>query len=122
MELGQFIRSLMRERELSQRQLAAEADIDETYLSKIVNGRLEHPPSVKTLRALASALGSDELQLMKLANRLPVALEGIAGDEAALRFFRRASERQPSSKQWEHLLAILESVPSPETERSGPGS
>lgn len=108
MTFGQRIKTLRRERGLTQRQLAELAEVDFTYLSKIENERLEHTPSIKTIKALAHALEVDELELMSLADKLPSAFESIAGDEHARRFFRRASETVKSPEQWQELLEYLE--------------
>lgn len=108
MTLGQRIRDLRRERQLTQRQLAQRAGVDFTYLSKIENERLEHTPSIKTLQELARALEVDELELMQLANRIPPVFEALARDTAALQFFRRASETLTGPEDWRDLLAYLE--------------
>jgi HTH-type transcriptional regulator, competence development regulator len=49
-EFGVRVRALRRDSGLTQRALARDAGVDFTYLSKIENGRLEHLPSVKTIR------------------------------------------------------------------------
>jgi transcriptional regulator with XRE-family HTH domain len=108
MDLGQRIRSLRREHGFSQRDLAEKTGLDYTYLSKIENNRLEHSPSLRTLRDLAIALDVDELELMDLANKVPQVLEGIAGNKDALRFFRRATETVKSPEGWRDLLAYLD--------------
>ena len=108
MTLGQRIRELRQARKLTQRQLAGMAGIDFTYLSKIENDRLEHMPSLQTIRNLARDLGADELELMDLANKVPPVLEAIARDKDALRFFRRATETVKSPEGWRDLLDYLE--------------
>ncbi len=108
MNLGRRVKELRLQCGLTQRQLAERAGLDFTYLSKIENDRLEHTPSVKTLRNLAEALGADELELMDLADKVPTVLEGIAGDKDALRFFRRATETVKNPEGWRDLLAYLE--------------
>jgi HTH-type transcriptional regulator, competence development regulator len=118
--IGRRIRELRRQRNLTQRQLAARAGLDSTYLSKIENNRLEHTPSIKAIQDLARALDVDELELMELANKLPSALEVIARDKEALRFFRRASETVKSPEQWRELHAFLDRQEQRgETEREG---
>ncbi len=108
MTLGQHIKELRRERHLTQRKLASAAGVDFTYISKIVNDRLEHTPSIKTLQDLARALEVDELELMELANKVPPVLEAIARDKDALRFFRRATEIVKTPEGWRALLDYLE--------------
>src|SRR5712692_1841038 len=82
-EFGVRIRALRRKSGLTQRALASAAGVDFTYLSKIENGRLEHLPSVKTIRQLA----------------------------AALHVFRRATETIQHPQEWRDLLEFLESRP-----------
>lgn len=108
MTFGQRIKELRRQRNLTQRQLAEQAGVDFTYLSKIENDRLEHTPSIRTIRDLARALEADELELMGLANKLPPVLEAIARDKEALRFFRRASEMIKTPEEWRELHAFLD--------------
>ena len=108
MSLGARIKELRRQRGFTQRQLAEKVGVDFTYLSKIENDRLEHTPSIKTLQDLARALDVDELELMELANKVPLVLQAIARDKNALRFFRRATQTIKSSEGWRDLLAYLE--------------
>jgi len=108
MTFGQRIRDLRRERELTQRGLAKRAGVYFTYLSKIENDRLEHSPSIKTIRDLARALDVDELELMTLANKVPPMLEAIARNKDAARFFRMATGTVKTSKGWRDLLTYLE--------------
>jgi transcriptional regulator with XRE-family HTH domain len=90
--------------------------LDYTYLSKIENDRLEHTPSVRTLRNLAAALEVDELGLMELADKVPPVLEGIARDKDAMLFFRWATETVKSPEGWRDLLAYLEHRQQPHSE------
>jgi transcriptional regulator with XRE-family HTH domain len=105
---GDRIRELRKARAFSQRDLAAKTGLDHTYLSKIENGRLEHTPSIRTIKALASALAVDELELMDLANKVPAAFEVIARDREALRFFRHATATITRPSQWRELTKYLE--------------
>lgn len=86
---GPFIQGLRREGGLTQRQLAAELDIDFTYLSKLENGRGE-APGEKTVRKLAEILRVDAEELLALAGRLPPALrEKARNDVEFARFLRQ---------------------------------
>lgn len=105
---GQRIKELRLQHGLTQRDLAEKANVDFTYLSKIENDRLEHTPSIKTIQDLARILEIDELELMSLANKVPPALEVIAKDKDALRFFRRATSVVKSPEEWRDLLEYLD--------------
>jgi transcriptional regulator with XRE-family HTH domain len=108
MTFGEKLRQLRQRRKLTQRKLAEKAGVDFSYISKIENDRMEHTPSVKTIRKFAAALDADELELMDAANKIPIVLESIAGDEHARRFFRRATEQIKTSEGWQDLLDYLE--------------
>lgn len=58
-EFGQYLRTVRKERGLTQRALAARVGVDHTYISKIEAGAFP-PPSVRTLRRMAQALQTDE--------------------------------------------------------------
>jgi HTH-type transcriptional regulator, competence development regulator len=105
---GQRLRQLRRERSLTQRQLAERTGVDFTYLSKLENDRLDHTPSLKTLRALAEALDADELDLMEYADKVPPFFEAIARNKEALRVFRRAAETIKTPEGWRALLRHIE--------------
>lgn len=106
--LGDRVRRLRTEHQMTQMQLAEKASVDHTYLSKIENDRLEHTPSIKMLRDLAAALDVDELELMHLAGKVPAILEPFARDKQAVRFFRRVAETMKRPEDWQDLLSYLE--------------
>jgi transcriptional regulator with XRE-family HTH domain len=54
-KLGHRILSLCEDRGLSQRQLAIQAGLDPSYISRIIRGQTE--PGLVTLEALASVFG-----------------------------------------------------------------
>ena len=69
MSFGQRVRELRKSRGMSQKELAAKANIDFTYLSKIENAR-RLPPRDRVIRAMAEALNIEEQELMTLAGKL----------------------------------------------------
>ncbi|MBS1789711.1 MAG: helix-turn-helix transcriptional regulator [Acidobacteria bacterium] len=105
--LGDKIRELRKQKGLTQRQLAEAVEIDFTYLSKIENGKLPYTPSAGTLKRLSVELEADELELLRLAEKLPVDMQKIAQSEHALNFLRRASGIK-SPQEWEDLFAFLD--------------
>jgi transcriptional regulator with XRE-family HTH domain len=105
--LGTRIKELRRKKGLTQRQLAEGTGIDFTYLSKIENGKIPYSPSVGTLKKLALQLEADELELLRLAGKLPGDVDKIAHKEQGLRFLRRAADLK-SPEQWEELMSFLE--------------
>lgn len=76
MTFGEKIRSLRRERKLSQRDLAERVGLNFTYLSKIENGKLDFAgyPSEETILKLAEALGADQDELLLMAEKIPASI------------------------------------------------
>src|ERR1044072_2325787 len=106
-KLGNKIKELRKEKGLTQRELADAVGIDFTYLSKIENGNLPYSPSVATLKRLAGRLEIDELELLRLADKLPGDVQKIAHSEHGLNFLRRAANFK-SPQEWEELFTFLE--------------
>ncbi len=103
---GNRLKELRKERGFTLRSLADKINVDFSYLSKIENARLPHTPSVETIRALASALDADPIELLRMADKLAPELGSVIAP-AARRFLRRATE-VASPEDWEALLNLLE--------------
>jgi transcriptional regulator with XRE-family HTH domain len=73
MVFGERIRELRKAKNLTLREVAAKADINFTYLSKIENGKLDFSdfPSEKLIRRLAAILNGDVDELLLLAQKIP---------------------------------------------------
>lgn len=71
--VGQRIREIRKERNLTQRELAERVGINFTYLSRVENDRLEddQTPREETLQKIAGALEADPDELLLLARRIP---------------------------------------------------
>lgn len=71
--VGQRIREIRKERNLTQRQLAEMVGINFTYLSRVENDRLDadQTPREETLQKIAKALRTDADELLLLARRIP---------------------------------------------------
>jgi transcriptional regulator with XRE-family HTH domain len=72
-KFGAVLRELRRQCGVTQRQLAARAGVDFTYISKLENGAML-PPSSTTIEAFAKGLSSDRRPLIPLllaAGKLP---------------------------------------------------
>ena len=112
MEFPERLRSLRKEAQLSQRDLAERVGVDFTYLSKIENGRVE-PPSETVLknvsRELAEALGRDETELadelITLAGKVPSDIaETLVRNPQAVRFLRSIGDDVRSPAEWRRLM------------------
>lgn len=105
--LGARIRELRKACGLTQRQLADAVGIDFTYLSKIETDTIPYSPSAKTLKKLAAELKVDELELLRLAEKLPTEVGKIARTDQGIQLLRHASKLK-SPEEWDELLAFLE--------------
>lgn len=105
-KLSDRIRTLRKQRGFTQRRLAEAVGIDFTYLSKIENGNLPYSPSVATLRKLARVLHVDELDLLRLAEKLPIELNAITNSEQGIRFLRHAAKLK-DPEELEQLISLM---------------
>jgi transcriptional regulator with XRE-family HTH domain len=74
--LGQAIRELREELTLTQRQLAAAADVNETWISHIESGRTN--PAWGTIARIAAGL---EVRVSELAQRAEQVADSAASDD-----------------------------------------
>ncbi len=94
MEFGRRLRDLRKQKNISQRDLAAQVGIDFTYLSKIEGGRLA-PPSEDVIRHIAQVLDADEDELINLAGKVPKDLKAVLeASPQAVELLRVLSERK----------------------------
>lgn len=106
---GEYLRELRKRAGLSQRELAARAGIDFTYLSKIENGRVD-PPAEVTLRALAAAVETEPEDLLARARKLPSDLKRLVAEgstEKAL-LLRRIAQTPMTPERVNRMLRLLE--------------
>jgi transcriptional regulator with XRE-family HTH domain len=107
MTFGERLRSLRLERRINQKELAAAAGIDVTYLSKLENARLE-PPAEETIRRLAAALQVEPTELLLLAHKVPSDLKPIITASTMVPRFLRAA-RNLTDEEWQALIEAVES-------------
>ena len=101
--LGQFIRVQRRLAKLSLRELAERARVSNPYLSQVERGM--HEPSVRVLKAIATALGLPAETLLTEAGLLDDADEAAApATEAAIR-----ADVALTGEQKDALLAVYRS-------------
>jgi HTH-type transcriptional regulator, competence development regulator len=106
MTFGERLRGLRVERRVNQKDLAAAAGIDVTYLSKLENSRLE-PPAEETIRRLAIALEVEPTELLLLAHKVPSDLKPIITASPMVPRFLRAA-RNLTDEEWQALIATVE--------------
>ncbi|MFT7601474.1 MAG: transcriptional regulator with XRE-family HTH domain [Acidimicrobiales bacterium] len=94
-QLGTFIRSQRKLAQLSQRELARLTDLSDPYVSQIERGL--HQPSIRVLKALASALNVRAETMLTHAGLFdaPAEKQSAAVDtETAIRTDQRLTEEQ----------------------------
>ncbi len=108
MQFGKRVRQLRNQRQLTQRQLAKELSVSDTYISKVENENLHFGdfPSEKFIHKLADVLNADEDELLLLADKVPEAIR------------KRVSERPNAFRilaalDDDSLDALLKSVVNP---------
>ena len=106
MTFGERLRALRLERRVNQKELAAAAGIDVTYLSKVENARME-PPAEETIRRLAAALEVEPTELLLLARKVPSDLNPIITRSTIVPRFLRAA-RNLTDDEWQALIDTVE--------------
>ena len=106
MTLGQKIKALRRDANITLRDLGKKVGVDFTYLSKIENDKTDNrPPSEDLLKKLAHELNADTDELMALAERIP---DDIPGGKNALRFYRSLKGHEQDHELWDKLNKLVE--------------
>ena len=112
MDFPERLRSLRKQAQLSQRDLAERIGVDFTYLSKIENGRVE-PPSEAVLKGIARELAGElsrnetELadELITLAGKIPSDLaDTLSRNPGAVQFLRSLGDDVRSPAEWRRLM------------------
>src|SRR6266702_5107420 len=106
MEFGRRLRDLRKQKNVSQRDLAAQVGIDFTYLSKIEVGR-SAPPSEEVIRHIAQVLDADEDELINLAGKVPKDLRVVLEESPqAGELLRVLSERKLPDETYRRMLDL----------------
>src|SRR6266702_6517946 len=106
MEFGRRLRDLRKQKNVSQRDLAAQVGIDFTYLSKIEVGR-SAPPSEEVIRHIAQVLDADEDELINLAGKVPKDLKVVLEESPqAVELLRVLSERKLPDETYRRMLDL----------------
>lgn len=110
MTFGDRLRDLRKQANLSQRELAAKAEIDFTYLSKIENSMMG-PPSEKTIEKIAEALKADSGDLILLAQKVPSDLRAvITTNPDAVQVLRTIRNKRYAEKDMDKILKELDEL------------
>ncbi len=110
MNFGSTVRELRVGKRFTQRDLATRLGVDFTYISKIENGKVEHPPSEDLIRRMAAVLGADAEELLALAGQFDHdTLRKAAAETPGMGvLLRRMQAQRLSAEQVAEILKIVE--------------
>jgi len=104
-EFGDYLKTIRKRNQISQRELANLVGVDFTYISKIENDAMP-APSEDTIKKIASVLGEDADKMILLAKKIPSDFhEVIYNHEEVPAFLRKASSL--TEKQWSKIKEIV---------------
>lgn len=111
-EFGELLKSIRKEKRISQRKLGEMAGIDFTYISKIENGT-QAPPSEDVIRKIADILDVDAHKLILSANKIPSDFqESILNnknvDELHVLFRKIQNPNKINEKKWKKIIEVLD--------------
>jgi transcriptional regulator with XRE-family HTH domain len=104
---GQLLREKRRSAGITQRDLAARAGLDFSYISKLENDRIP-PPAADTIVAICRVLGFEPQQLLASSGKLPADIHSSVGSSAAAQsFLNSASQMGLTEEEWQELTSSL---------------
>lgn len=104
---GQRLQELRREAGVSQRDLAAQAGVDFSYISKLENDRLP-PPAADTIVKICGILQVPSDELLALTGKVPSDIKEMLGtSSSAQQFIRQAQKMSLSDEEWQLLTKRL---------------
>jgi transcriptional regulator with XRE-family HTH domain len=107
---GQILKEIRRTKNISQRELAIQAGVDFTYISKLENDKLP-PPAVETVLKLAAILDIPKELFLATSGKVEDEIrETIAGSTEAVKFLNEARQMQLTNDEWDKLLINLKKL------------
>lgn len=104
-EFGDLLRSLRKEKKITQRKLAELVGIDFTYISKIENGSMD-PPAEDKIVKIAEVLGEDSDKLVIAAKKVPSDFQKLIIEHKDIPVFLRKAAMLNSEK-WKKINDII---------------
>ncbi len=105
---GEYVHKIRTERGVTQRDLAAAAGVDFTYISKVENGVVP-PPSHDTTVKIAKRLGEDPIQMLVLAGHVPQAVrEYLLSDARIMIAVARLADAAVGPDVLEKMVEIVQ--------------
>jgi transcriptional regulator with XRE-family HTH domain len=106
--VGELLREKRRSAGVSQRELAAGAGLDFSYISKLENDRIP-PPAADTVVGLCKVLKIEPEELLAACGKLPAGIQSSVGSsQAAQSFLQNASRMSLTEKEWKELTSSLQ--------------
>ena len=103
MSFGEALRDLRRSVGLSQRELAHQAGLDFSYISKVENERTP-PPAADTIVRLCQVMGVAPERLLSLTGKIPSDVQQtVSASSAAQEFLREAHRVGITDEDWKIL-------------------
>lgn len=106
---GQTLQELRRSAGLSQRNLAEQAGVDFSYISKVENDRLP-PPAADTIVRICEILGVPPDELLALTGKVPTNVVEMLTSPSARQFLRQAQEMNLTDQEWQTLVKRLKQL------------
>lgn len=107
---GQFLKSIRREKGISQRDLAEKVGIDFSYISKIENDRMP-APAAETIIRISQVLGVSEEILLANSNKISADMSNaISSSPSAIKFMNEVKSMGLSEQEWTSLTQTLKKL------------
>lgn len=104
---GALLRERRRAAGISQRDLAAKAELDFSYISKLENDRVPAPAADTTV-TLCRILGTAPEDLLAASGKLPQDThEAVSTSPAAQEFLSSATKMRLSEEEWKQIASSL---------------
>lgn len=107
---GNKLRELRKEKNLSQRELADQVEVDFSYISKVENDRLP-PPAADTIVKICEVLEISSDTLLALTGKITTETKQMLSSSAeAQKFVKQAQEMSLTEGEWKKLIKGLKSL------------
>lgn len=104
---GEALRELRRAAGLSQRELARQAGLDFSYISKLENDRIP-APAADTVVKLCRVMGAFPEGLLALSGKIPEKIhQNVSTSVAAQEFLQHAEMLKLSDREWKKLTSSI---------------
>ncbi len=104
---GDLLREERRKAGITQRELAAKAGLDFSYISKLENGRIP-PPAADTVIAICEILKIQAEKLLAASGKLPAGVQsGLGTSPGAQSFLQNANKMNLTEAEWKELNSSL---------------